>query len=166
MSESPKDKTKRKLLNYYKNYLWEQQISLFPQGENDEDLINTIPNYMTEFKNKLMRSFPEVAFLVEIRRHINKLYNKNQIIMVIHCSKLIDYKKVNSLVEIVYASQVKAIDKKITDRLLLKAHNSIKNQRLHNVEGLLGRKIRRYNIINKAQLRVRDIPLGEKDISE
>lgn len=163
MSESSKDKTKRKLLNYYKNYLWEQQISLFPQGENDEDLINTIPNYMTEFKNKLMRSFPEVAFLIEIRRHINNRYNKNQIIMVIHCSKVIDYKKIDCLVGEVYVDQARMLDSRVTDRKLLKNYNSIKKQKLHNLDMFFGKKIRRYNIVNKAQLRVRDLPLGEHE---
>ncbi|MFD1259703.1 hypothetical protein [Entomomonas asaccharolytica] len=161
MSETSKDKTKRKLLSYYKDYIWEQKISLFPQAESDKSFIKIIPEYMNNFKNKLMRSFPDVAFLVEIRRHFNRMYKKHQIIMVIHCSKKINYKEVECLVENVYESEARMLDSKVTDRELLRNYNSIKKQGLHNIESLLGKKIRRYNIINKAQLRVRNICLGE-----
>lgn len=164
MSESSKDKTKRKLLNYYKNYLWEHKVSLFPQVSPDENekevLINIIPNGINQFKHNLARSFTDVAFLIEVRRHYNRWTNINQIIMVMLCSKKIDYEKIQKIADKAFLEgRVKLIDKEVTDKELLKNYNSIKSQKLHNVERLLGRKIRRYNIVNKSQLRERNIPL-------
>lgn len=164
MSETSKDKTKRKLLSYYKDYIWEQKISLFPEGESDKSFIKIIPEYMNKFKNKLMKSFPDVAFLVEIRRHVNRMYKKHQIIMVIHCSKIINYKEVEYLVEEVYEDEARMLDSKVTDRELLRNYNSIKKQDLHSLGSLLGKKIRRYNIVNKTQLKARSIPLDEDEM--
>ncbi|MBD3842204.1 MAG: hypothetical protein IE909_10020 [Campylobacterales bacterium] len=171
MTESAKEKCKRRLISSLKNYQWKYQYSIYPQllGQ-DRDTDFAIAKYaLLEhdkiFRRKLQEQFSDTAIMFEFRRGLihwkfKTTYVKDfsQIYMTLHTSKELDEKKLNKLIDLIFAEYARHISQPVTNEMIEKKINSIKEQELH-AQILRGieeqedtNRVNRFSIINKKHL--------------
>lgn len=174
MTESSAEKTKRNLLYHMREYEWKKQYCLFANlclqdFEYDKVLgITVIPSKLNDFKEKLRKTFSDVAFLCILRAHaisnskIRQAYGKSihQLYICIYTSQVLDQGELNTAIASVYGEEAKlATPLAVTEQRLTRAHNTIRNQRLHNIRRLLpdfsGTK--RWTVLNKKYLTLKKI---------
>lgn len=169
MTESSAEKTKRNLLYHMREYEWKKQYCLFANlclqdFEYDKVLgISVIPSKLNDFKEKLRKTFSDIAFLCILRAHaisnskIRQAYGKSihQLYICIYTSQVLDQGKLNRVIASVYGEEAQlARPQPVTDQKLITAYNTIKRQKLHNIRRLLPdfSSTKRWTVVNKKQL--------------
>ncbi|MFW2171761.1 hypothetical protein ACG93W_18245 [Acinetobacter baumannii] len=164
--ESSNDKTVRKMINYLSNYEWMYQYSMFVDvlSFELEEAKNVAKNWLLKFDDKKFRDYlrkkkgnEDVAMMYVIRKTIHKnhpskksfqqfyitMYSSNEIHGLDHAQSYSDF-------------PLNTLDRKVTDKKIKSTCSALKNQKLHDLSLLGGKK--RYTIINKAKLRPIEAP--------
>ncbi len=168
MSESSKQKTKRKLASDLGAYQWCFQYSVFPkldgvdQREDKVKAEQLILSELSKFREKLRKAFPDVGIFLIIRKlKISKkfivTYTKNfqQIYITWYASKEMSYEKVIKVLDSCYGDEVNLPKgKKITDEKMESIIGTIEKEHLHNLEPyykLQNQRFDRYSKINHSR---------------
>lgn len=162
MMENSEDKTVRHIVNYLTNYDWLYQYSIFVDV-NDLDVKEAkevAKNWILKFDDKRFKDYlkkkkgnEDIAMMYMIRKHLykNHLSKKSfqQFYITIYSSDEIQgFDNVQSY----YVDlPLNTLDRKVTDKKIKSTCSALKNQKLHDLSLLGGKK--RYTIINKAKLR-------------
>lgn len=162
MMENSEDKTVRNMVNYLTNYDWLYQYSIFVDV-NDldvEEAKEVAKNWLLKFDDKRFRDYlrkkngnQDIAMMYVIRKHLHKNHSSKksfqQFYITIYSSDEIQgFDNVQSY----YADlPLNSLDRKVTDKKIKSTCSALKNQKLHDLSFLGGKK--RYTIINKAKLR-------------
>ena len=166
MMENSEDKTVRHIVKYLTNHSWLYQYSIFVDV-NDldvEEAKDVAKNWLLKFDDKRFRDYlrkkkgnEDVAMMYVIRKHLHKTHPSNksfqQFYITIYSSHEID-----GLDDAQYYSDfpLNILSRKVTDKKIKSTCSALKNQRLHDLSLLGGKK--RYTIINKAKLRLLEAP--------
>ena len=158
--ESSNDKTVRKMINYLSNYEWMYQYSMFVDVLSFEldEAKDVAKNWLLKFDDKRFRDYlrkkkgnEDVAMMYVIRKTIHKnhlskksfqqfyitMYSSNEIHGLDHAQSYSDF-------------PLNILSRKVTDKKIESTCSALKNQKLHDLSLLGGKK--RYTIINKAKL--------------
>lgn len=161
MMEKSKDKTRRKMIDYFKKYRWMHQYSIFLKlNDLDIDEIKSFAkSWILEFDDDKFKDYlkkkkgnKDVAMIYMLRSHRNKSYLPNsrpflQFYITVYSTDIIEgfYDAFN------YSNfSLNVIDRELTDKKIETTCNALKKGKLHNLSLLGGKK--RYTIINKAKL--------------
>ncbi|WP_407532849.1 hypothetical protein [Acinetobacter baumannii] len=164
--ESSNDKTVRKMINYLSNYEWMYQYSMFVDVLSFEldEAKDVTKNWLLKFDDKKFRDYlrkkkgnEDVAMMYVIRKTIHKnhpskksfqqfyitMYSSNEIHGLDHAQFYSDF-------------PLNILSRRVTDTKIKSTCSALKNQKLHDLSLLGGKK--RYTIINKAKLRPIEAP--------
>jgi len=147
LSETPEEKTKRKLSTLITDHQWTHQYSVFYREiENCPSLISD----SNKLKKTLRTKYPESPFLVCYRT----LYKKERgglqaYLTLFSTTKIYNFNKLaNKAFESGVTGTGRALDQEKQQRIA----SAIKNQKLHDLNKYFGQKIRRYSLLNKSAL--------------
>ena len=147
VTESSEDKTKRKLSKLLLDYDWQHQHSVFYR--DIEESINLIDNG-NKLKKILKKKLPTSPFLVCYRTLYRKDRGGLQAYVTIFSTAQI--KKFQKIAMEAFGNGIATRGRGLSPEKLQHTESALKAQRLHDLEGFFGRKIRRYSIINKSEL--------------
>ena len=158
--ESSEDKTKREITNLLTNYQWQYQYSIFfdiRDTDYDEAKVLAIA-WLDSFDDIKFRDYlrktSDTAILFIIRTTLikNRTDNKRfkQIYLTLYCNQQLH------LDDVIYnyldsdEDTINVIFRKVSDYKIHTTATTIKNQKLHDLSFLVGKK--RYSLINKKLL--------------
>lgn len=165
--ENSEDKTVRHIVNYLTNYDWLYQYSVFVDV-NDLDVAeakDVAKNWLLKFDDKKFRDYlrkkkgnEDVAMMYMIRKHLHKNHSsKNsfqQFYITIYSSG--EIQGIDHIQSYYSDFPLNILGRKVTDKKIKSTCLALKNQKLHDLSLLGGKK--RYTIINKAKLRQVEAP--------
>lgn len=161
MMENSEDKTVRHIVNYLTNYDWLYQYSVFVDV-NDLDVAeakDVAKNWLLKFDDKKFRDYlrkkkgnEDVAMMYMIRKHLHKNHPSKksfqQFYITIYSSG--EIQGIDHIQSYYSDFPLNILGRKVTDKKIKSTCSALKNQRLHDLSLLGGKK--RYTIINKAKL--------------
>jgi hypothetical protein len=161
MVESSEDKTTRKMIDYLTKYKWLYQYSIF-LDLNDIDTADIkcfAKNWLLEFEDDKFKNYlrkkkgnKDIAMMYMLRKHQNRSYLQSGrsflqfYITVYSTDRIQGFDKVSNYSD--YSLNI--LDRKVTDKKIETTCSALKNQKLHDLSFLGGKK--RYTIINKEKL--------------
>lgn len=159
--ENSEDKTVRHIVNYLTNYDWLYQYSVFVDV-NDLDVAeakDVAKNWLLKFDDKKFRDYlrkkkgnEDVAMMYMIRKHLHKNHPSKksfqQFYITIYSSG--EIQGIDHIQSYYSDFPLNILGRKVTDKKIKSTCSALKNQRLHDLSLLGGKK--RYTIINKAKL--------------
>jgi hypothetical protein len=165
--ENSEDKTVRHIVNYLTNYDWLYQYSIFVDV-NDldvEEAKDVAKNWLLKFDDKKFRDYlrkkkgnEDVAMMYVLRKHLHKNHSSKksfqQFYITIYSSD--EIKGIDHIQFYYSVFPLNTLGRKVTDKKIKSTCTSLKNQKLHDLSLLGGKK--RYTIINKAKLRPIEAP--------
>lgn len=170
MSEHSEEKTKRKYLQLLNNYEWSYQYSLF--YEEPEDSHHLLDD-MVKFKQELRRKWPDAAFLIRIQSHRKDMGtgNANRVLQaflsILSTSKLQGI--MDGFLDPLFSAPVNILYKSLSTGKQKQIYGSIDRQKPHALTKVFKDKstpIKRYSVLNKSKLVVREVPLMELMLEE
>lgn len=165
MSEPSEEKTKRKYLAHLNEYEWSYQYSLF---YDDTEESRHLLDDMVGFKQALRRKWPDAAFLIRIQSHRKDVGNGHanrelQAFLSILCTNKLEG-IMDGFLDPLFSAPVNIIYKRLSIAKQRQIFSSISRQRAHDLTKIFKDKttpIKRYSVLNKAQLVTRELPLTE-----
>ena len=165
--ENSEDKTVRHIVNYLTNYDWLYQYSIFVDV-NDldvEEAKNVAKNWLLKFDDKRFRDYlrkkkgnEDVAMMYVIRKHLHRNHPSKksfqQFYITIYSSG--EIQGIDHIQSYYSNFPLNILSRKVTDKKIKSTCSALKNQKLHDLSLLGGKK--RYTIINKAKLRQVEVP--------
>lgn len=165
--ENSEDKTVRHIVNYLTKYDWLYQYSIFVDV-NDLDVKEAkevAKNWLLKFDDKKFRDYlrkkkgnEDVAMMYVIRKHLHKNHSSKksfqQFYITIYSSG--EIQGIDHIQSYYSDFPLNTLDRKVTDKKIKSTCSALKNQKLHDLSLLGGKK--RYTIINKAKLRLIEAP--------
>ncbi len=155
MSEGSTDRTKREMIDLYKNYQWSYQYSVFYDNPKESThLQDDLNRLRLKLKNRKGQPF----FVV--KRTLNR--GVLQAFATIFTTQEIEGfdKFVNKSSEY----EINTRKRKVSDNFLASTIQKLKIQKLHDLDSFFGRRnIKRYSVINREQLVRRVVSLSELD---
>lgn len=167
MMENSEDKTVRHIVNYLTNYDWLYQYSIFVDV-NDldvEEAKDIAKNWLLKFDDKKFRDYlrkkkgnEDVAMMYVIRKHLHKNHSSKksfqQFYITIYSSG--EIQGIDHIQSYYSDFPLNIMDRKVTDKKIKSICSALKNQKLHDLSLLGGKK--RYTIMNKAKLKPIEAP--------
>ena len=165
--ENSEDKTVRHIVNYLTNYDWLYQYSIFVDV-NDldvEEAKEVAKNWLLKFDDKRFRDYlrkkkgnEDIAMMYVIRKHLHKNHSSKksfqQFYITIYSSG--EIQGIDHIQSYYSDFPLNILGRKVTDKKIKSTCLALKNQKLHDLSLLGGKK--RYTIINKAKLRQVEAP--------
>lgn len=161
--ESSADKTVRNIVNYLTNYEWLYQYSIFVDVNNLElkEAKDVAKNWLLKFDDKRFKDYlrkkkgnKDVAMMYVIRKHLHKAHPSNksfqQFYITMYSSN--EIQGIDQIQSYYSDFPLNIMVRKVTDKKIKSTCSALKDQRLHNLSLLGGKK--RYTIINKEKLRI------------
>jgi len=150
MTEKSIDKTKRKMIDLFKDYVWNHQYSIFYDNPaNSIDLQEDLNRLRVKLRNR------DQPFYI-IKRTLNR--GGLQAYATIFTTKEIE--GFDKLVSKSSEYEINIPDQVVTDDMIVSTINAMKKQRLHDLDKFFGEAdVKRYSLINKSKLVRRDAPL-------
>lgn len=158
--ESSTDKTKREIINLLTNYQWQYQYSIFfDVRDTDYDEAKALAiQWFDSFDDIKFRDYlrktSNTAILFMIRTTLIRNRSDNerfkQVYLTLYCNHLLN------LDDVIYnyidndEATINVIHKKVKPEKITTTISAIKNQKLHNLDFLEGKK--RYSLINRKLL--------------
>jgi len=150
MTEKSTDRTKRKMIDLFKDYEWNHQYSIFY-----DDPANSI--HLLEDLGRLtikLKAHNQPFYIIK-RTHYNKGLQAYATIFTTQETEGLD-----KLVSKSSEYEINILDQVVTDDMIASTINAIKNQKLHNLDKFFGETdVKRYSVVNKIKLVKRDISL-------
>jgi len=152
MTEKSTDKTKRKMIDLFKDYEWNHQYSIFYDDPvNSIHLLEDLGRLTIKLKTR------NQPFYIIKRTHYNK--GHLQAYATIFTTEQIE--GLDKLLSKSSEHETNILDQVITDDMIVSTINAIKNQKLHNLDKFFGETdVKRYSVVNKSKLVERDISLS------
>jgi hypothetical protein len=150
MTEKSTDKTKRKLIDLFKDYEWNHQYSIFYDNPaNSIHLLEDLRRLRVKLKTR------NQPFYI-IKRTLNR--GHLQAYATIFTTERIE--GLDKLLSKSSEHETNILDQVITDDMIVSTINAMKKQRLHDLDKFFGEAdVKRYSLINKGKLVRRDAPL-------
>lgn len=149
MSETPEEKTRRKLSRLLSDHKWTYQYSVFYREiENCSDLISD----SNKIKKSLRTKYPELPFLVCYRTLYRKERGGLQAYLTIFSTTKIQ--NFNKLANKAFENRVTTRGRDLSQEKLERITSTIKNQKLHDLKKYFGKQVRRYSLLNKPALEI------------
>lgn len=166
MMENSEDKTVRHIVNYLTNYDWLYQYSIFVDVNylDVEEAKNVAKNWLLKFDDKRFRDYlrkkkgnEDVAMMYVIRKHLHRNHPSKKSFQQFYIT-MYSSNEIHGLDDAQNYSDfpLNTLDRKVTDKKIESICSALKNQKLHDLSLLGGKK--RYTIINKAKLRPIEAP--------
>lgn len=161
MSETSKDKSKRKYLKSLNDYAWNYQHSLFYQEPEDS---RSLLDDMIRFKQSLRRKCADHALLIRIQLLRKKTaHNTNgteQAYLTILATENIK-QSIKDIAENTISSPCNIVAKQLNTEKKNRIASTIKSQKPHNLERFFEKKkVNRFTLLNK------DKATKEQDITQ
>ncbi|MBH3353415.1 MAG: hypothetical protein AAGU13_05895 [Stutzerimonas stutzeri] len=151
MTEKSTDKTKRKMIDLFKDYEWNHQYSIFY-----DDPANSI--HLLEDLGRLtikLKAHNQPFYI--IKRTLNR--GHLQAYATIFTTQ--ETEGLDKLVSKSSEYEINILDQVITDDMIVSTINAMKTQKLHDLDKFFGETdVKRYSVTNKSKLIKRDISLS------
>lgn len=151
MTEKSIDKTRRKMIDLFKDYEWNHQYSIFY-----DDPANSI--HLQEDLNRLRLKLKtrNQPFYI-IKRTLNR--GHLQAYATIFTTEQIE--DMDKLVSKSSEYEINIPDQVVTDDMIVSTINAMRKQKLHDLDKFFGKAdVKRYSVTNKSKLVERDISLS------
>lgn len=164
--ENSEDKTVRNMITYLSKYEWLYQYSIFVDV-NDleiEEAKKVAKSWIIEFDDKRFRDYlrkkkgnEDVAIMYVIRKTLHKNHPSKKSFQQFYIT-MFSTDLIEGIENIQHYSNhlLNVLSRRVTDKKIESTCSALKNQRLHDLSFLGGKK--RYTIINKAKLRLIEAP--------
>ncbi|MGE6689477.1 hypothetical protein ACQKFE_16015 [Stutzerimonas stutzeri] len=151
MTEKSIDKTKRKMIDLFKDYEWNYQYSIFyGNPANSIHLLEDLGRLTIKLKTR------NQPFYI-IKRTLNR--GHLQAYATIFTTEQIE--DMDKLVSKSSEYEINIPDQVVTDDMIVSTINAMKKQRLHDLDKFFGKAdVKRYSVTNKSKLVKRDISLS------
>ena len=159
MSEDATDKTKRKMIDLYKEYDWSYQYSIFYNDKADSIHLQEDLNRLRE---KLKNNRKDQPFYI-VKRTLNR--GGLQAFATIFTTQKIE--GFDNFVRKSSQHEINIRKRTVSDDFLISTIEKLKKQKLHNLDKFFGIKdVKRYSVVNKSKLVERDFSLMPEDAGE
>lgn len=150
MGESSTDKTKREIIDIYKQYEWSYQYSIF--YDNPKESIH-LEEDLNRLRVKLKNRKKQPFFVVKrtLNRGVLQAF-----------ATIFTTQEIEGFDEFVSKSskcEINTRKRKISDSFISSTIQKLKGQKLHNLNKFFGKKdVKRYSVLNKSKLVLRGAP--------
>lgn len=145
MSETSKDKTKRKYIHYLTEYQWTHRYAIFYLDKSDSA---GLIKHITSFKHELRRKYPSTPFLIRL--------------LLLHRGELQAYLMINttdskldiqSIADGTFPVSVKVVNQHLTAEKVATTAHAIRTQRPHDLNRFFGvTRVNRWSLLNRSSL--------------
>jgi hypothetical protein len=164
MMESSEDKTVRKMISTLRDYEWLYQYSIFVDV-NDldiEDAKYTAKNWLMKFDDKRFRDNlrkgkenKNIGMMYVIRKTLHKIHPSKKSFQQFYIT-IFSTDVIHGIDNVGYYSDLNfnVLSRKVTEKKIESTCSALKNQKLHDISLLGGKK--RYTILNRSKLKLID----------